>query len=232
MANRRTKTSPPPSQPSGGRYRRTGWAFVVLALAVVIGLREWFGISGAAGSVLHHIAAGPLGVLGITVPLLLVGLGIAMLRARRLGSGGVRIGVGCLGVLTGVTGIIQVCSGNPSLDYGIAPLEEAGGLLGWVVGYPLATLFSAVGAVILFVLLIIFSALVISGKTVADIRERLAERRRDAGDDGPAPTLATRTLSRVRRVVSGDEAEDPRDANPTTRLEAYDGDEPFRTALE
>ncbi|MDO4899104.1 DNA translocase FtsK [Actinomyces sp.] len=225
MANPRTKTSPSPSRPSGGRYRRTGWAFVVLALAVVIGLREWFGISGAAGGVLHHIAAGPLGVLGIAVPLLLAALGVAMLRAHTFSGTPVRVGVGCLGVLTGVAGIIHVSSGNPSLDYGIAPLEEAGGLLGWVVGYPLATLFSAVGAVILFILLIAFSALVVSGKTVAEIRELLAERR-GAGDDDAAPNLATRTLGRVRRAVAGT------DDAPTVRLEAYDGDEPFRTALE
>ncbi|WP_136313813.1 FtsK/SpoIIIE family DNA translocase [Actinomyces procaprae] len=225
MANRRTKTSPPPSRPSGGRYRRTGWAFVVLALAVVIGLREWFGVSGAAGGVLHHIAAGPLGVLGIIVPVLLAALGVAMLRARTLGATHIRVGVGSLGVLTGVVGIIHVCRGNPSLDFGIAPLEDAGGLLGWVVGYPLATLFSAVGAVILFILLIAFSALVISGKTVAEIREYLAERRGAA--PGGNSSLATRTLNRVRDAVSG-----PDPAAPTTRLDAYDGDEAFRSAIE
>ncbi|MBW3069302.1 DNA translocase FtsK [Actinomyces sp. 594] len=225
MAKTRTKTLPPPSQPSGGRYRRTGWAFVVLALAVVVGLREWFGISGAAGGVLHHIAAGPLGVLGIIVPVLLAGLGVAMLRARAMNATHVRVGVGSLGVLTGVAGIIHVCSGNPSLDFGIGSLENAGGLLGWVVGYPLATLFSAIGAVILFILLIAFSALVISGKTVAEIREWLAERRGSAVE---APSLATRTLSRVRSAVSGPDAAD---AAPTARLDAYDGDEPFRSAI-
>ncbi|WP_103063664.1 FtsK/SpoIIIE family DNA translocase, partial [Actinomyces qiguomingii] len=228
MANPRTKTSPPSSRPSGGHYRRTGWAFVVLALAVVIGLREWFGISGAAGGVLHHIAAGPLGVLGIAVPVLLAALGVAMLRARTFSGAPVRVGVGCLGVLTGVAGIIHVCSGNPSLDYGIAPLEEAGGLLGWVVGYPLATLFSAVGAVILFILLIAFSSLVISGRTVAEIRELMAERHGHGADATPA-NLATRTLGRVRRAVAGADHDD--DA-PTARLDAYDGDEPFRSALE
>ncbi|RAX19358.1 DNA translocase FtsK [Actinomyces sp. Z5] len=228
MANSRTKTSPPPAQPAGGRYRRTGWAFVVLALAVVIGLREWFGISGAAGGVLHHIAAGPLGVLGIAVPVLLAVLGVAMLRARSFAGTPVRVAVGCLGVLTGVAGIIHVTSGNPALDHGIAPLEQAGGLLGWVVGYPLATLFSAVGAVILFVLLIVFSALVISGKTVAEIRERLNERRAGVDDAGQtAPNLATRTLGRVRRAVAGADEE-----APTTRLDAYDGDEAFRSAIE
>ncbi|MDO4243356.1 MAG: DNA translocase FtsK [Actinomyces sp.] len=226
------RTQQRPAQPAaaGSRYRRTGWAFVILALAVVTGLREWFGVSGAAGGFLHHIAAGPVGVLGLVVPLLLGALGVAMLRVRSLGRIHARISVGVLGVLTGVTGIIQVTSGNPSLSYGIAPLEAAGGLLGWVVGYPLAVLFGPVAAVILFLLLIAFSSLVISGKTVTDIRDLLAERRGgdQDGQAGEGDSLATRTLSRVRRGLGGRQEEDVTD---TSVLEGYDGDEPFRSAL-
>ena len=223
-------TQPMEQPPSGSRYRRTAWAFVVLALAVITGLREWFGVSGTAGGVLHHLAAGPVGVLGIAVPLLLGALGVAMLRVRRLGTVHARISVGTLGVLTGVTGIIQVASGNPSLAYGMGPLEEAGGLLGWAVGYPLVVLFSSVAAVILFVLLIAFSALVISGRTIADLRDQLAERRGSAGrEDGePGDNLATRVLGAMRRTA-GRRAQD--DAQTRT-LGSYDGDEPFRTALE
>ena len=227
---------PPESSPSAGsagRYRRTGWAFVVLALAVVTGLREWFGVSGAAGGLLHHLAAGPVGALGIVVPLLLGALGIAMLRVRRLGAVHARISVGALGVLTGVTGIVQVGSGNPSLSYGVAPLEEAGGLLGWVVGYPLVVLFSSVGAIILFILLIVFSALVISGRTIADLREQLAERRTASGRSGGSPedTLATRVLGRMRRTASGGGTQDDA-SDDAGGPDAYDGDEPFRSALE
>ncbi len=160
-----------------GRYRRTGWAFLILALAVVTGLREWFGVSGVAGGLLHHIAAGPVGVLGLVVPLLLGALGVAMLRVHRFAGVHVRIAVGGLGVLAGVTGIIQVAAGNPSPGRGVDAIEGAGGLLGWIVGYPLAILFSSVGAVILFILLIVFSLLVLSGLTVADVRERLASGR-------------------------------------------------------
>ena len=228
----RQSTQPIEPSPSGGRYRRTAWAFVVLALAVVTGLREWLGVSGVAGGVLHHLAAGPVGVLGIVVPLLLGALGVAMLRVRRLGMVHARVSVGTLGVLTGVTGIIQVASGNPSLSYGMGPLEEAGGLLGWVVGYPLVVLFSSVAAIILFVLLIAFSALVVSGRTIADLREQLAERRGSAGqegDDGPGDNLATRVLGAVRRTAGGRKAQDEAQTRP---LGSYDGDEPFRTALE
>ena len=210
------------------RYRRTGWAFLVLALAVVTGLREWFGVSGVAGGLLHHIAAGPVGVLGLVVPLLLGALGVAMLRVHRFAGVHVRIAVGALGVLAGVTGIIQVAAGNPSPGRGVDAIEGAGGLLGWIVGYPLAVLFSSVGAVILFILLIVFSLLVLSGLTVADVRERLASGRdgdADADGDGEADSLALRLLDRLRGARSPKEG-------AGGALDSYDGDEPFRSSLE
>ncbi len=229
--------SAPGTGPSGGRYRRTGWAFLILALAAVLALREWFGISGAAGDLLHHIAAGPVGVLGVFVPPLLAALGIAMLRVHSLGAVHARVSVGCLGLLTALTGMIQVGSGNPVLKNNLGGLEAAGGLLGWLVGYPLAALFSSVGAFILFLLLTAFSALVMSGKTVAEIRELLEQYRAADGDgaaqgaDGSGDSLARRLLGRVR---GGSERAGASGADPdqTALLDSYDGDEPFRSALE
>ena len=201
-------SSAPESQDASpqSRYRRTGWAFLILALAVVTGLREWFGVSGVAGGLLHHIAAGPVGALGV-----------AMLRVHRFAGVHVRIAVGALGVLAGVTGIIQVAAGNPSPGRGVDAIEGAGGLLGWIVGYPLAVLFSSVGAVILFILLIVFSLLVLSGLTVADVRERLASGRGDDADadgDGEADSLALRLLDRLRGARSPKEGAAP--WTPTT----------------
>ncbi|WP_167148303.1 DNA translocase FtsK [Actinomyces sp. ZJ308] len=228
----------PGSQPAGGRYRRTGWAFLILALAAVLALREWFGVSGAAGDLLHHIAAGPVGVLGVLVPLLLAALGIAMLRAHSLGAVHARVSVGCLGLLTALTGMIQVGSGNPVLRDNIGGLESAGGLLGWLVGYPLAALFSSVGAFILFILLASFSALVLSGKTVAEIRDLLAQRRSPGADGtggpseaGSGDSLARRLLGRVRAGL-GPAGAPGNDSDQTALLDSYDGDEPFRSALE
>ena len=229
--------SAPGTGPSGGRYRRTGWAFLILALAAVLALREWFGISGAAGDLLHHIAAGPVGVLGVFVPPLLAALGIAMLRVHSLGAVHARVSVGCLGLLTALTGMIQVGSGNPVLKNNLGGLEAAGGLLGWLVGYPLAALFSSVGAFILFLLLTAFSALVLSGKTVAEIRELLEQYRAADSDgashgaDGSGDSLARRLLGRVRGGSERAGASGA-DSDQTVLLDSYDGDEPFRSALE
>ena len=93
------------------------------------------------------------------------------------------------------------------------------------------------GAFILFLLLTAFSALVMSGKTVAEIRELLEQYRAADGDgaaqgaDGSGDSLARRLLGRVR---GGSERAGASGADPdqTALLDSYDGDEPFRSALE
>src|SRR5690625_7901231 len=45
-------------------HRRDGLAFLLLGLAVLVAVREWFGLSGAAGGVIHAAAAGSVGVVG------------------------------------------------------------------------------------------------------------------------------------------------------------------------
>src|SRR5690625_2613557 len=48
--------------------RKDGIGFLLLGLAIVIAFREWFGLSGAAGDVIHAVAAGSVGVLGVLLP--------------------------------------------------------------------------------------------------------------------------------------------------------------------
>ena len=81
-----------------------------------------------------------------------------------------------------------------------------------------------------------FSALVLSGKTIAEIRDLLAQRRSLAAGEGGAPddtgdSLARRLLGRVRAGL-GPTGTAGDDSDQTTLLDSYDGDEPFRSALE
>ncbi|WP_194949474.1 FtsK/SpoIIIE family DNA translocase [Actinomyces trachealis] len=215
------------SQPTAadGGLRSNAWAFLVLALAVVVGLREWFGVSGAASTALHHLAAGPVGLLSVLVPVLLAILGVLMLRLGASTGRRLRISVGVLGILAGITGILQVAEGNPAFNDGVERLESAGGLLGWFVGYPLAVLFSPIGAIILLVLLTVFSTLVVSGRSVADLKDAHEQRRGPRLEE--RDPLAERALALVRRRRTPLE-----DGPATSRLDSYNGDEPFRSAIE
>src|SRR5690625_3970823 len=95
-------------------HRRDGLGFLILALAIIIAVREWFGMSGAAGEVIHAAVAGAFGVLAITLPLLLLLLAIRVMRHpdRSRVNGRVTIGVGAIFAAT--AGLSAVFSHLPS----------------------------------------------------------------------------------------------------------------------
>src|SRR5699024_8730847 len=110
-------------------HRRDGLAFLLLALAVVIAVREWFGLSGAAGDVIHAVVAGTLGLLGAAIPVVLVFMAIRLMRHPEPSEVNGRITVG-LGALTvAICGLIHVARGLPTPpDW--PQIYSAGGLSG------------------------------------------------------------------------------------------------------
>ena len=54
------------------QVKRDALAFIVMAVAVLVALREWFGISGQAGDFIHLCAAGFVGIFSVVLPIILV----------------------------------------------------------------------------------------------------------------------------------------------------------------
>lgn len=184
------------------QLRRDGLAFVLLALAAVFALREWFHISGSAGAFLHHVAAGAVGIFSVVVPIALVWWAVELFRARKHNRLPHRF-AGSLGISIALTGLVHVSIGNPRIqDFNL--IEEAGGVLGWFMGYPLATLLSAWGAAIMLVLLLAYSILVYSQTPVKEVPQRVRALR-----------------ERISRRGEG--------GKKSGRIDSYDGDEAFAT---
>src|SRR5690606_9445023 len=61
-------------------HRRDGIAFFLLALAIVVAAREWWGLEGTAGEVIHAVVGGTFGQVGVVVPLLLLGAAVRLMR--------------------------------------------------------------------------------------------------------------------------------------------------------
>ncbi|QDC24292.1 DNA translocase FtsK [Georgenia yuyongxinii] len=154
--------------------RRDGLAFLLLGVAIVIALREWFGLSGIAGDVIHHVAAGVVGVLGILLPVLLVAMAVRLMRHPERTQANVRVSIGIVAITAAVCALIHIGRGLPAPAEGFAAVESAGGLLGWAVGTPLTILLSEWGAVPLLVLLAVFGLLVVTATPVAAVPQRLA----------------------------------------------------------
>ncbi|WP_147916540.1 FtsK/SpoIIIE family DNA translocase [Ruania zhangjianzhongii] len=209
-------------------HRRDGLAFLLLALAVIVAVREWFGLSGSAGDIVHAAAAGGVGVLAVAIPLILLFLAVRLMRHPERGEVNGRISIGLTAIVVAVCGLIQVASGLPSPpDW--AAVFGAGGLIGFVAANPLSAALTEWVTIPLMVLLGFFGILVVTATPVAAIPRRIRQgidwiTGNDVGAGEPADEAPAR--SRGARKVSkrGDtQAIEPGD---------FHGDEAFEQAAE
>src|SRR4051794_12182605 len=156
-------------------HRRDGIGLTLLALAVVVAAREWWGLDGAVGRAVHAVAAGTFGRVALVLPLVLLGLGLRMLRhpdATRA-NGRVSIGLSCLAI--SACGLVHVSRGLPDISEGWPALRDAGGTIGFLASSPLEQAVTRWGAALLLGMLGFFGLLVLTATPVHAIPRRLRE---------------------------------------------------------
>ena len=214
------------------QVKRDAAAFVAVAAAIVIALREWFQISGEAGDAIHHASAGLFGIFSVVLPLVLIALAVELVSARSGRSALPHHVAGGIGITAALTGLVHISRGNPAMgaDPGI---EAAGGLLGWFVARPLVLLLSGWGAGALMILLLAYSILLATRTAVADVPARLRDLaahlsgERPEGDAEAANQAGGDPAKEARRKARKDLA-----AGDDAFLDEYDGDESFRKATD
>nr|WP_315304267.1 DNA translocase FtsK [Schaalia odontolytica] len=214
------------------QVKRDAAAFVAVAAAIVIALREWFQISGEAGDAIHHASAGLFGIFSVVLPLVLIALAVELVSARSGRSALPHHVAGGIGITAALTGLVHISRGNPAM--GSEPgIEAAGGLLGWFVARPLALLLSGWGAGALMILLLAYSILLATRTAVAEVPARLRDLaahlsgERPEGEAGTADQAGGDPAKEARRRARKDLA-----AGDDAFLDEYDGDESFRKATD
>ena len=185
-AVRRVGTSARELEPE---HRRDGFGFTLIALSVVVAAREWWGVSGVAGDVIHAVVAGTVGRVGYALPLILLALGIRLLRSPGGSAANNRIAVGLIALTFSACGLAHIADGIPQPPDGATRMRAAGGIIGFLASSPLAAGISVYGAGAILVLLGLFGVLVVTATPVRMVPGRLTELRdwvlrRDAGATG------------------------------------------------
>ena len=200
-------------------HQRDGVGFALIAIAVVVAAREWWGVQGVVGDVVHAVVAGTFGRIAYAVPLVLLALGLRLLRAPADEGEGNRVTVGLTTLTISACGIAHLADDIPDPPDGANAMRAAGGIIGFLASSPLAAAVTVYGAAVLLILLGVFGLLVLTATPVNMIPERLRQlrdlvlHREHEPEEDPAPK--TKVLS--RRSVD---------------LPDRDGDEAFRHAAE
>src|SRR5699024_9969139 len=177
-------------------HRRDGLGFLALALALVVAVREWWGLSGLVGDVVHAVFAGTFGRVAYALPIVLLLVGIRLLRAPGDDAANARLGFGTAMLLFAASGLTHIAKGVPQPPEGSEPMRDAGGLVGFLGSAPLATAVTAWPATILLVLLGLFSLLLLTGTPLHEVPQRLAYVR--AAFTGEVPAHVTADEVRAR----------------------------------
>ena len=216
------------------QHRRDGAGLLLIALAIVVAAREWWGLPGTAGDVIHAVAAGTFGRVALALPVALVGLGAWLLRNPDDVRGTNRVLIGCTAVAVAACGLVHVAYGVPSPIEDFGPVRDAGGIVGYLASAPLVAGLRAWGTIPLLLLLGFFGVLVVTATPVHRIPERLRAGYRhlfgmSAASAGADPTDSADSMG-SRAVASGDTIRRRRrgDAGAGPR----DGDEAFEQAAQ
>ncbi|MGI4896867.1 MAG: DNA translocase FtsK 4TM domain-containing protein, partial [Janthinobacterium lividum] len=227
--------------------RRDGAGLALLAFAIVIAAREWWGLAGSAGAVIHAVVAGTFGEVALVIPLVLIGLAVHLLRHPDHTQTTTRVVVGSTALTLAAAGLVHLASGAPSPTgpEGAGVVTGAGGMLGFLVAGPLSSALTNWVTVPLLVLLGFFGLLVVTATPVHAIPSRLREayerlthrphsearadeaRADEAGAEGGsrAKDLPAAALARAR--AAADKPKRRRRAGEDARV----GDEAFEQAV-
>ncbi|MDQ1129088.1 DNA translocase FtsK [Microbacterium sp. SORGH_AS_0888] len=235
--------------------RRDGFPFFLVLLAIAGAVVEWFFIGAEGATLVSAYTVGLLvGRVAFLLPVLLVLLAGWLFRHPPSVHDNGRIGIGFALFIVTIAGFCHVFGARPAPSAGLPALSAAGGLFGWMVGEPLATLLTPIGAAIVLGLFTVLSVLILTktppnriGSRLGDLyawmfgAERPAAAEPAAGTGAvtkslaPADDVPTESIPWWRRTKSGRE-EDPDSASGDDLLGLLDTTGPvaggFDQALE
>ncbi|MBG0821537.1 DNA translocase FtsK [Planomonospora sp. ID91781] len=160
-------------------HRRDGLGLAVFSGAIVLAAMTWRAPTGAVTEVVDAVMRGVFGSLTWVIPVMLALLAWRILRHPDQSPDTGRMMIGWSALMTGVLGIVHVAHGTPYPSGGPADgmdkVSAAGGMIGFVISAPPASILPAFVTIPLLLILSGFGVLVITATPVHRVPERLGE---------------------------------------------------------
>ncbi|PIF02268.1 MAG: hypothetical protein CR979_01545, partial [Propionibacterium sp.] len=148
--------------------RRDGWGMVLVALAIVVAARFWFGLGGWLGNAVGEATSTLFGLFSYAIPVLLLFWAWKLFRSQAKFEADWRRAIGSVMILFGVLGIIHLANGLPGWDDQNA-VKSAGGAVGFLASTAMEQLVNRYLAWPLLVLVVLFGVIVFVDRSIREI---------------------------------------------------------------
>ncbi|MDK4310610.1 DNA translocase FtsK 4TM domain-containing protein [Corynebacterium accolens] len=157
-------------------------ALVLIGVAIVLAATVWFGVAGQVGVWVGNLVRYVIGAGAWVLPIALVALAISLMMEMDGPSGRInpRIAGGTSIIVLAMLSLIHIFAGNPPLGFTTDTAGGAGGVVGFAIGGILDAAFTSYVAVPLLFLFIIYGALLVTGITIREAYELVADSLRSA----------------------------------------------------
>ncbi|MFJ2030968.1 DNA translocase FtsK [Streptosporangium sp. NPDC087985] len=194
-------------------HRRDGLGLAVFSGAIVLAAMTWRESTGTVSTVVNAVMHGVFGSLAWLIPILLALLAWRLLRHPDQNADTGRMSIGWSALTVGVLGVVHIVHDTPypsgDASDGMDKVSAAGGMIGFVISAPPASILPAFITIPLLLILSGFGVLVITATPVHRIPERLAEIRHMLFTrDVPAGTRGSRKRPARRKPDEGPETGD------------------------
>ncbi|BDR54806.1 DNA translocase FtsK [Bombiscardovia apis] len=167
-------------------YSKDGLCFLLLIGAILFCASEWFRVDGPLGRGLHFIASAALGLPSVILPLVLMWAFWRLTAYSGKGSGNGHSLGGLFLLLWSVCSVLDIVMASSTRRFDLGQVRRSGGLLGFAIGSPLAWGLSKVFATIIFVVLALFSLLLVLNvhidSLIAPLASYLGAHKSEEGD--------------------------------------------------
>ncbi|MEV4746862.1 DNA translocase FtsK [Streptosporangium amethystogenes subsp. fukuiense] len=202
-------------------HRRDGLGLAVFAGAIVLAAMTWRENTGTVSTVVDEVMRAVFGSLTWLVPILLVLLAWRLLRHPDQNADTGRMIIGWSALTIGVLGVVHVVHDTPypsgGGSDGMDKVAAAGGMIGFIVSAPPASILPPFITIPLLLILSGFGILVITATPVHRVPERLAEIRHMLFNrDLPTAPRASKKRSPARKKP------DPGGTEPGDHVKPYD----------
>ncbi|PTR26616.1 S-DNA-T family DNA segregation ATPase FtsK/SpoIIIE [Rhodococcus sp. OK519] len=150
-------------------HRRDGIALGLIAVSVVIAGGMWFSAGGPVGEWIETAVRAVVGAVAAVLPLLGIGIAIALMRTEPKPDIRSRLVLGSLLVGLPAVGLWHIAAGSPTTSDG---WPSAAGIVGYVVAGPLTSGVTAWLSAPLLLMAMFFGVLLLTGTTVREVPER------------------------------------------------------------